>query len=58
MCVVMRSNDLWYGFCNDQYCFSKLMELVSKRIGIEIGYYYHFVQNFHLYNKFLNKHEK
>ena len=23
MCVVMRSNDLWYGFCNDQYCFSK-----------------------------------
>ena len=21
MSVVMRSNDLWYGFCNDQYCF-------------------------------------
>ena len=26
MCVVMRSNDLWYGFCNDQYCFSMLQE--------------------------------
>ena len=22
MCVTMRSNDLWYGFCIDQYCFS------------------------------------
>ena len=22
MSVYMRSNDLWYGFCNDQYCFS------------------------------------
>ena len=21
MSVLMRSNDLWYGFCNDQYCF-------------------------------------
>ena len=24
MSVYMRSNDLWYGFCNDQYFFSKL----------------------------------
>jgi len=24
MCVVMRSNDLWFGFCNDQYCVFKL----------------------------------
>jgi thymidylate synthase len=30
MSVLMRSNDLWFGFCNDQYCFSKLQELVSK----------------------------
>ena len=26
MCVTMRSNDLWFGFCNDQYCFSKLQQ--------------------------------
>ena len=32
MCVTMRSNDLWYGFCNDQYQFSKLQEMVSKRL--------------------------
>ena len=30
MCITMRSNDLWYGFCNDQYQFSKLQEMMSK----------------------------
>jgi len=50
MCVTMRSNDLWYGFCNDQYCFSKLQEMVSKQLNIETGVYYHFAHNMHLYN--------
>ena len=50
MAVVMRSNDLWYGFCNDQYCFSRLQELVSERTGYEVGTYYHFAHNLHLYN--------
>ena len=50
MCVTMRSNDLWYGFCNDQYQFSKLQETVSKRLKIETGVYYHFAHNMHLYN--------
>ena len=51
MCVTMRSNDLWFGFCNDQYCFSKLQQLVSERLKLKIGTYYHFVHNLHLYNK-------
>ena len=51
MCVTMRSNDLWYGFCNDQYCFSKLQQLVAERLKIEVGTYYHFAHNLHLYNK-------
>ncbi len=50
MSVVMRSNDLWYGFCNDQYCFSKLQELVAKEINMDIGSYYHFAHNLHIYN--------
>jgi len=50
MCVTMRSNDLWFGFCNDQYCFSKLQKMVSKRLNIEPGVYYHFAHNMHLYN--------
>ena len=50
MCVTMRSNDLWYGFCNDQYQFSKLQELMAYRLDIETGTYYHFAHNMHLYN--------
>ena len=50
MCVTMRSNDLWYGFCNDQYQFSKLQKTVSKQLNIEPGVYYHFAHNMHLYN--------
>ena len=48
--VTMRSNDLWYGFCNDQYQFSKLQELVCKRTGLDMGSYYHFAHNLHIYS--------
>ena len=50
MCVTMRSNDLWYGFCNDQYCFSKLQELVCKETRLDMGTYYHFAHNLHIYS--------
>ena len=50
MSVVMRSNDLWYGFCNDQYQFSNLQMLVAQRTGYDVGTYYHFAHNLHLYN--------
>jgi len=50
MSVVMRSNDLWFGFCNDQYCFASLQQLVAERVNLNVGSYYHFAHNFHLYN--------
>ena len=50
MCVTMRSNDLWYGFCNDQYCFSELQKYVAGELDIPVGIYYHFAHNMHLYN--------
>ena len=50
MSVYMRSNDIWYGFCNDQYQFSSLQKLVAKRLSIDIGWYYHHAHNLHLYN--------
>ena len=50
MCVTMRSNDLWYGFCNDQYQFSKLQEMISDEIKVDVGTYYHFAHNLHIYN--------
>ena len=50
MCVTMRSNDLWYGFCNDQYQFSMLQEMIAKEINMDMGTYYHFAHNLHIYN--------
>jgi thymidylate synthase len=55
MTVNMRSNDLWFGFCNDQYCFSNLQKMISNELYIGLGWYYHFTSNMHLYNQFLNK---
>ncbi len=55
MSILMRSNDLWYGFCNDQYCFSKLQGLVAKELNLPIGWYYHFVNNLHVYKTNLNR---
>jgi thymidylate synthase len=50
MSVVMRSNDLWYGFCNDQYQFSNLQMYVAYQLNLPVGTYYHFAHNLHLYN--------
>ena len=55
MSVYMRSNDLWYGFCNDQYCFSMLQKLVAERLSMDTGWYYHHAHNMHIYNDKLNK---
>ena len=55
MCVTMRSNDLWFGFCNDQYCFSQLQELVAGEAHYDIGTYFHFAHNLHLYERDLGK---
>lgn len=51
MQVLMRSNDLVYGFCNDQYCFSKLQELVANELGWKIGTYFHLACNMHIYKR-------
>ena len=50
MAVLMRSNDLWFGFCIDQYCFSYLQKMVADRLSIPVGNYYHYAHNLHLYN--------
>lgn len=55
MSVLMRSNDLWHGFCIDQYCFSKLQEYVANEVNREVGTYFHYAHNMHIYNNFLNR---
>jgi thymidylate synthase len=54
MQVMMRSNDLVYGFCNDQYCFSKLQEIVAGELNINLGEYFHYTCNMHIYEKHYN----
>ena len=51
MSVIMRSNDLIYGFCNDQFCFSNLQKLVADRLNIEVGTYFHYAHDMHIYEK-------
>lgn len=58
MCVTMRSNDLVFGFCNDQYCFTKLQKLVADELGLQIGTYYHFVHNLHIYKRHFDMRDK
>jgi len=55
MCVTMRSNDLWYGFCNDQYCFSRLQLMIADKLRLRLGTYFHFAHNLHLYNNIIEK---
>jgi len=57
MSVVMRSNDLWYGFCNAQYQFSNLQMYVAYELNLPVGTYYHFAHNLHLYNDKLPENE-
>ena len=58
MTVVMRSNDLVFGFCNDQYCFSKLHEFVADELGFAMGRYHHFAHDLHIYNYHLDMKQK
>lgn len=58
MTVVMRSNDLIYGFCNDQYCFSMLQEYVANELNIEVGTYTHIAHDMHIYERHFNMKDK
>lgn len=55
MTVLMRSNDLWYGFCNDSYTFIELQKVIANKLNVECGTYTHFAQNMHIYKKHFNK---
>lgn len=54
MQVMMRSNDLVFGFCNDQYCFSELQKLVARELDYDIGAYFHYTCNMHIYKRHYN----
>lgn len=51
MTVHMRSNDHWFGFPNDAFCFMRLQQAIAMSLDSTPGHYTHFVTNWHLYEK-------
>ncbi len=58
MNVIMRSNDLIFGFCNDTYCFSKLQEYVANELNLQVGEYCHFAHDLHIYERHFDMKQK
>ena len=54
----IRSNDIYYGFRNDIYCFCEMQKLMAKRLSIEVGTYFHVAGSLHLYQPQFEKVEE
>ncbi len=50
MSVTMRSNDAYLGLPHDVFCFTMLQEMMARRLGCELGEYYHYVGSMHFYD--------
>lgn len=56
MTVMMRSNDVIFGFTNDAFCFWNLMQFVwvllrEQNPAIRLGTYTHFTNSMHVYER-------
>lgn len=51
MMVVMRSNDIWYGFPYDIFNFTMLQEIMAGKLGVEVGKYTHIADSLHIYEQ-------
>jgi thymidylate synthase len=49
MFVMMRSNDAYYGFRNDYYCFTELLKRLAQLSNLKVGEYWHWATSMHLY---------
>lgn len=47
----MRSNDIFKGFPHDIFAFTMFQELLSRELGLDLGWYKHFVGSLHLYDE-------
>jgi thymidylate synthase len=50
MSVNMRSNDAYFGFPHDVFCFTMIQEMMARRLGVDIGEYIHHVGSMHVYD--------
>jgi thymidylate synthase len=60
--TVMRSNDSFFGFIYDAFCFTMLQEIMLFELkqyeqfkDLELGYYIHNAHSFHLYENYFEK---
>jgi thymidylate synthase len=53
LAVSMRSNDACLGLPHDVFCFTMLQEMVARKLGVELGEYYHFAGSMHVYDRHL-----
>lgn len=49
--VIMRSNDIWFGFPYDVAFFTTLQKYIAKRLGVGYGWYTHFAVSLHMYDR-------
>jgi thymidylate synthase len=49
--VCMRSNDAVWGLPYDVFLFTFIQELLSVRLGVELGTYFHFAASLHIYER-------
>lgn len=47
--ATMRSNDAIWGLTYDMFSFSMIQEYIARRLGVELGRYYHNAGSLHVY---------
>jgi len=51
MHVHMRSNDAFKAAFMNMYAFTELQRYVAQRLGVEVGYYMHVADSYHVYER-------
>lgn len=49
--IFARSIDLVFGFCNDLYCFSRLLKDICESLLLIPGFIHYFITNLHVYER-------
>lgn len=52
--VTMRSNDAYWGLPHDIFCFTMIQEMMARRLGVELGEYYHYAGTMHVYLEYID----
>ena len=47
----MRSNDVYFGFPHDIFCFTMIQEIIAQSIDAKLGTYTHIVGSLHMYDR-------